>query len=769
MENRVNFYEGMDVDPADHNTLQQYAQESLDHVVADAVTTSQRYAGFTVTKTGITSVSVDPGRLYSGGKRYAKTIATAQDFITSLPLAGKKIVSVVVWGAEQDTGVTPREFLLNEETGASEPKPVAMTKARIANVQFAQGTEAPDPTPPIVDVGYTRIANITLSTTGVDKIEMLVDTQVENLDTIGDRTEGLEAFKAEAGPKISTLSSDLAKLSNQLRSTASSTMIERVLMRLSVLEFTAKIPANAVDSQADYFLSHEFSDLTHPNSNCKVEEGIRFPDGAADDKQLQIFDPLTPKVKIVNGIMLPAYDRELWLKSGEYQGEVQVASYSYQAYTMVQKTMTRQRTRYGAEFTVCSNSAFWNSGIYDYFTRTFRRGNEVFEAVEMYSVADNILNYDAAGNPINHSLLRLRQIWVDNVAEPYWDKVTIDHNVNGAQIAESFLQGQNMWLDAIGLYFTRLANDGNVTINLVEVNSFGLPMLDSTISHTVLTRDKMALYPLETVVPIEPVYLQAGKRYAIVVTTAADHWVATVPGESFTQGTFFYVLDGAYAQGDGTKDLMFKLYRAKFRQNRTVIELNSLSLAGGLLSIDINADTVSPAGTTVTYEIQPSGSGQWYNLLDVNAYILGQGGSIPVLCGFRAVLNGSVDMMPAVKLTGSSVHISRPATSRTHITATRTLPATSQTIHVIQRFEGWDAVHHTAAVKLRTGSGYNTLVTPTSFTDVAGIDEFGQNWIERHYVFALATAVNSYKIQSEGTTDSAQITYHVAWRKDYAL
>jgi hypothetical protein len=769
MENRVVFYEGMDVDPQDHNNLQIFVQDSLDHVVSDTITKAQRYAGFQVGKTAITTVSVDPGRLYSGGKRYAKNAATVQDFITSLPIAGKKIVSVVVWGQESDTNVTPREFLINEETGAAEPRAVAMTKARIANVQFASGTEAPDPTPPIVDVGYTRVANITLSTTGVEKIEMIVDNAVENLDAIGDRAESLEAFEAEAKPKIQTLSSDLASLANQLKATGSQALLERMLQRLAVIEFKDQIPLGAVDSYADYFLSQDRVNLSHPNSHCKVGEGVRFPDFNAAESQLQIFDPMNPKVMIKGGVMFPAYDRQVWQSNTNYSSETQIAGYSYQSFEMQEKTMSRQRVRYGSEFTVCTNSTFWATGTYDYFTQTFKRGDETFQVSDPQILDTQVINFDANGTAINHSYLRLREIFVDSVDEPYWDKVTIPHTVNGAQIAETFLQGQDIWLDAVGLYFTRLANSGSLTVSICEVTKFGTPNLNSVISHTTIDRSQMQAYPAETVVGLQPVFLQAGKRYAILLTTAADHWVGMTKGEDFTQGTFFYVLDGSYAQGDGTRDLMFNLYRAKFRQNRTVVEFSSLSLAGGMLSIDINADVIAPNSTQLTYEIKPEGSGTWYNLLDVNNYMLGQGGSIPVLTGFRAVLTGTVDMMPVLKLSGSLVRISRPDVTRTEISDVFTLPAATTNIHVIERYEGIDTDHHFAGVRLRTGSGYNTLVNPVASTQERGVDELGQNWIERHYVFALGAAVNSYVVQHDATTDTPLITFHTAWMKTYGL
>lgn len=755
MESKVIFHDGMDNDPADYNTLQGFAQRSLDNVVADAITPAQRYAGFDVTKTGPTTIRVAPGRLYSAGHVFARQTEFIKDFVTSLPVAGKKIVAVVVWGQESDADTRPREFLINEETGASEPRVVAMERARIANVNTAAGAEAPDPTPPLVDVGYTVIAHVLLTTTGVDTVTMLPDNEVPNLGEVKGEVDTLEAWRARAEPLISTLSSDLSRLANGLKGNASLDVLARTLVRLAVVEEKSGIPSTAADSDADFYLDTDESELTDPNFLAKVEEGIRFAADAEAEAALAIFDPLNPRAVIKNGVLFPAYDREAWLSSGARAGEAQIAAYSYATHQMVQRMMSRQRTRYGEEFTVCSNNLWWQTGEYDRWNFTFKKDGETFEVLEQY------VDYIWQNNI--HAMLRLRKVWTDTVTEPYWEQVTTSHAVNGAQIAETWLQGQDLWLDAVGLYFTRLAAAGSVNVAVCEVSDYGLPDLKKVIAVTTLDRAAMKLAPEETVVPLTPTYLQAGKRYAIVLTTAADHWVATVAGESFTQGTFFYVLDGAYAQGDGTRDLKFRLHRAKFRAARAVVELTGLQLAGGILAIDILADTIVPGSTTLSYEIQVGGI--WYPLLAVDQYMLGQGGNIPPLLPFRVVFNGSVDMMPAVKLLDSRVKVSRPRTTFRHITMARTLPAPSTQIRVIFRLEAFEAAYHTATCKLLTGAGYATEVSPNSTTDVVDVD----GSIERTAVFNLAAAVSTYKIDLRGTTTTAQKTFHVAFRKDYAL
>jgi hypothetical protein len=750
VENKIIFHANIDDDPTDFTRLQDFAELSLDHVVADAITDRAKYTGFNVVKSAVTQITVDAGRLYSTGKVYSSgTVAWSKDFITQLPVAGKKIVAVVTWGSETDTDVRPRQFLVNAETRQAEPQAVPLVHARVANLNVVIGTEAPDPTAPLVDVGYTIIALVTLSPTGVDVVKMVVENQLPTIQGHEDRIVDLEEFEVTAGLQMKTLGSDIAALKAAgARGEVDQATMGRTLTRLAVLESKNGVVYTAIDSSANFFLDTSKSLLTDPLSHVRVEEGIRFPAAAEGISALQIFNPLDVNAKMKNGMLFPAYTREAWLQSGAINGELQVAAYSVSSFDMVLKTIARQRIRYGDEFYVCTNSLFWQTGQWDGGTRFFRAG-------ETYEIT--------AGWPVGHTFIRLRQVWVDTYNETYWDKVTITNTVTGTQIAETWLQGQNMWLDAVGIWFTRLAAVGSANITICEVSDYGLPNLKACIGTTTLLRENMVLNA-ETVVPLQPVYLEAGKRYALVITTAADHWVATVPGQGFTQGTFFYVLDGAYAQGDAFKDLWMRLYRAKFNQARATVTLSPLQLSGGILAIDLLAGTVVPDGTTLSYEIQVGST--WYNLFEPDKYMLGQGGTVPPLLPLRAVFNGSVDCQPAINLADSSVYVSRPDTFAQHVTQTRTLPAPSTQIRVIERYEYFDPIYHTASVKLLTGASFGTQVTPSSTSTYIDPNDGAY---ERTYVFNLGAAITQYRVLTRTDSSTNQRAFHVAWQKDYAL
>ena len=626
-----------------------------------------------------------------------------------------------------------------------------MESARVATVAFASGAESPDPSDPIVDAGVLPVARIVLTPTGIQSVTMIADNALPSIEQLSDRADAAALFQERTGPQIGALGSEIASLREGQSGLVSREVYGRSLARLAVLETKNGIPSAAVDSQADYFLDASRSDPVFAGYDTKLQEGIRLPDAASATSALAMFDPLDPRAKVMDGTLYPAFTYDQRLSVGPQTGEIQTSAYSYQANTMVQRSMSRTRIRYGEEFTVCTNSAFWAAGTADYAAGTFTKDGEVFQDLGV-----------AATFADGHAVIeRLRRIWVDSYDEPYWDQVTSTKNVPGAQIAETFMNANGGFLGRVGLTFTRLAAAGAVTIAVCETDR-GAPNLQKTISVTTIDRAQLTLGGNK--IPIQPCYLKGGTRYAIVITTAADHWLAITGGENFPSGTLFYVLDGAYQQGDGTRDLVFSLDFMKFTAARAVINLQPLQLAGGITAIDILAESIVPGSCDLSYEVQVGGL--WAPLAATAVSILGAGGNIPNLVALRAVLTGTPDAMPIVKLTGSRVKVSRPKLAARHITAIRTLPgAGSASIRVIERLEYFDPARHTAVARLLTGAGFATVVNASSFVDALQAD----GSIERTWVFNLGAAVTQFRIQTDTTTDNVLRTFHVAWRKDYAL
>lgn len=746
-------------------SMQDGIENSIDHIVGDALVPTSGYAGLITSFSG-TVVTVGAGRLYNGGKVYAFDTASTFDMLTKLPLATKRMVLIVAYGTEEDTNVQEVNYLIEAQSTPSapvyQPQAVATTHQRLAVIQPAYGNEAPNPVAP--DSGLALpIAQIILTPTGIASCVNLTDGKIPVLADVANRTAALEAWEAEARPEISTIASALAALANDQKNSGTAGQITRIFLSIADLDAKVGIPSNAADASADYLLDGTNSDLANALSSCKVMEGIRFPDDGASTSVFNLFNPFETLGSVKGGVLFPAYTRYLRQSTGPQTGTVGANAYTYNAVDYVQQTTTQQRTRYGTTFDVCTNSAFWQSGTYNPLTGIFTLPDgETYNA----SLDLNGLPYTYTGDNYLHVPVRLQQFWTDTVNVTYWDTVVeAPQTIPGFHMFETVLIGQDQWIDAVGVVLGNLDAQGDVTLIITEAGDNAQPdptlvLASVTIPYAQLKANMENVFSLTT-----PVLLQSGQRISYGVVTPGAHQIATTDGANFPQGTFFALSPSGYAQGDLTKHLCMNFYGTKFNQSVASIQLQNLQLAGGITAIDILAPTIIPGSTTLVYEIQLGGV--WTPLNAQTVSQLNAGGALPPNLPIRVTMTGTQDMMPALNLAQSRVIVSRPKTSFVHIwpLLPRTPPVPSSQIGVIERYESFDASFHTAGCKLLTGAGYTTETAPSSYSDVQTAD----GGLERTYLFNLGSAVSSYKVKSTGTTTSALKTFLGAWIKDYCL
>ena len=765
MESRFLFQDDMDIDPGDFNSVEDFIQKSFDDLVGDAVTINNRYAGLTVSKTGITTIGITTGRIYQGGQVYASNNPLVNDFLTSLPVASLKNVLVIGSGVTQQAQAIPREFLLDETTGASEPRVVAVEQDRVANLTYAYGVESPTPVDPVIQPAYTIIARVVLSTAGIQSVTMIADNALDNVDDLAVRMRAVEAFEAAIEPQISTLASDIARLSNQVNQPAPSTeLIAQLLLRVATLESKVGVPSTAQSSAADYFLDTSLSDTANPLYLAQIEEGIRYAYDAENVIPFALFNPADPSATVSGGVIFPTYTRSLRQSVGPIVADVQISAYAYQTVNYVQKTMTLTRIRYGTPFEVCTNSAFWQSGSYNSVTGVFTAPDgETFNAIYDYNIGANL------GISGDHNIIRLTEFWTDTYTEPYWDAIVTNGTVTGAQVAETFLCGQDFWLESIGLYFTAIdsTTQAPVTVILCECNDQGEPDLTQVITQATVGAANLQIWPSRTVFAWTPAYLQAGNRYAIVVVTTGNHRVATAAGSAFTQGTFFTLAQSGYALGDLTRHLCFDLNSCKFNNPTTTLQLQPLQLSGGMCALDFQFGNIAPASTSLTFSILLGG--KWVPLSADTAGQLNAGGNLPALLQLQVTMLGTPDIMPAINTVGATITVSRPKTSLVHISTPRTPPAATQNITVIEEYDNYNSQYHTQNVTLLTGATFGTEVQPSSFSDVPSTNSYGGTGIIRTYKFNLSAVVSAYKIKTAMTTQTALITQFAASRQDFCL
>lgn len=749
MEKQVLFRDRQELQAQDFNNEQDFAALSLAHVVADAITAERMVTGLQVGKKSATELEIAPGRLWDGstGKIYAMPEAQVASVFSQLPLIDQKYLALCVIGQEQETDLQVRDFLIDLQTGQTQPQNVAMQRARVAVVHSEVGLESPTPQKPSAPTGYTLIAHVLLDTTGIVSIETAQVSMLPRLFEVSVLLNSIERWKRGAEPRISTLASDVAGLYEAIAGLANRDMIKELAGDVSHLKELLHIPDTYSSYGADYLLDSDESDVTNPDYYARAEEGIRFPFAAQNETALELFNPFETSVKNHTGFVLPAYDDVPRLTTSGYAGELALSQYQFQTHTMRQGTITRRRDRYGPTRTICTNSQEWRSGTYDPATHIFKNKNG-----DTWEVAPEDVPH--LNEP--HYIMRQQQHWVDSYDEAYWYVDSTTTTLNGAQIAQTMLNSQNGWLTKIGLFFTKKATDGVVYLHLCETQ-LGLPDVKRCVGSVQLNPSDIKSYPEETTLTFpRPVFLEAGKRYALVITTGGDHKLAIVAGENYTQGTLFYSLDGDYFQGDFTKDLQMKLYFAAFRNPRTVVELKPLQLAGGIADIDILAQTYVPPSTQLTYEYQKDGV--WYPIDAVtqDSPLLG----LPAMVHLRAVFIGSSDLMPGLGLETSRALVSRQATTFRHISTARTTPAPTRNIEVQARLEYFNTNKH--------GLTCNLIVNGATVAPASTVMKEEPGGLRKTFTFSLATATSSYKIQFDGTTTAPLEVFHVASRTDIA-
>ena len=758
-EKRVNIFAYEENVPEDINNLQTYVQDSLDHVVFDAIMIDPRFTGFVTGKSAPIEVTVQPGRYYREGRVYAKHDTQQFNFVANLPITGKRIAVISVWGREIQTDPTPRNVLIAASSTPTnpvyQPQILEKTQMREAVLGVTFSSEAPDPSVPVIEASMLPVAKVLLNNTGVEAVEMYLDNILLNLAEFDGSLDSFLLFQKYAAQRLDSLTSDVAGIWNELRKIGrgDKELLARMLARVAILESNSGIPSLAADSSADFFLDPHHSDITNALSDCIVSEGVRFAHDGQNVTPVALFNPIDPNVTLNNGMIFPAYEAHQRFVTGTMTGQQLISAYQYNTQHLEEKTVSRTRIRWGGSMSVCTNSAFWQSGHYDAVSQTFTRNGETFRV--------EILQYHQGRQ--DYFTSRLTQFWIDTWEEPYWDLIINKHTIQGASLAESFYVGQDYWLSGVSLQFVTLDATNPVSIVLCECEDTGEPNVKKSLAHTTLTRANLTVGKTRFNFA-KPVFMSAGKRYAVWITSPGNHEVATCPGTSFNEGMYFGVT-GGYPVPDPSRHIVIDFYSCRFKSNTSYIDLQGLQLVGGITDIDILTGAVVPAAAKMTFQVQASGV--WLSLDAVTAGMLNAGGSLPPLLPFRVVFSGTHDCMPAIDTTTSQVTVSRPKKSWNHIwpAQPRTPPAPSDEIRCMIRYESYDANHHTVGAKLADTANIGAAIAPTSWTD--SVPEPGV--LERTYVWNTAAPIPSYKIVTEGRTDTVLATFHIAWLKDWVM
>ena len=723
LSKQVIYRDRQEFQSADPNNAQAYVASSLEHIITDAISDGSHYAGLLVTQASPTTVDVGIGRLYVSGVKYVHEASENKDLFSYLPITQKRIVTVCAWGSAVETNVEARDFLIDLENSTTEPQAVAMTGIKQAVIDLVSGAESADPQAPNVGTALA-VANVTLGTTGVESIEMLVSNELPQSRDLDSRLGVVETWKVGAEPRIQSIATDLAALAERTSELADHASFVNLASDIASLREALQIPDTNTGWGADRFEDATESDPLGVGYSAVVGNGLRFGHAGESTAPVALLNPSDPSVyRDADGLVLPAFTHEQILRTTGYAGSISINAYPAWAWSWYPYVHTLWSYHYGWSWNWYR--PWWNSWYWSYYGPTY------------------------------HYYLGSRY-WLNRILGAYQPGVTPESDT-GAMIAQTFLQPNSRWETRVGIYLTTVDAGAGLQLLITETNA-GKPDLTRVLSRTTVVAGDLEVYPVETLVDVQPAYLEGGKRYALVLISQGAHRLAVVSGSTYTQGTLFYGTDGDYLQGDLTKDLMFTLYGAKFSHPRIEIPLESVSLAGGLTDIDLAADQVVPDGTDLSYEIQVNGV--WRRLAE-DADLLS--GGTHNLVPLRAVFVGTQDLASAVWLNASGLKASRPADTFTHWSSERTLTAASDNIEVHVLVSAWSGTDHALTITLETAT------TTYTATGVVQSDEAGARRFVATFAPEVGTGISAYQIKIVGTRAAGTVPFVVTERTDIAL
>ena len=120
----------------------------------------------------------------------------------------------------------------------------------------------------------------------------------------------------------------------------------------------------------------------------------------------------------------------------------------------------------------------------------------------------------------------------------------------------------------------------------------------------------LRVFPAHTRANFVPTFLTQGKRFAIVLQTAGNHFTVTLLGNKYAQGMLFIGTPAGWAMGDVERDIPFQLNFAEFDVPRVAVQLQPLELQNGIAAMDINVDSIRPPACNTSFEVRSTASGR---------------------------------------------------------------------------------------------------------------------------------------------------------------
>jgi hypothetical protein len=733
----------------DLNRIGEYQRQVNDNLSRDVVGATHRYSGFVVTQTNQQTVAVAPGRYHVIDAVYESTVTQQVQLAAYLPLQSNlfRWVALILRGQEADVNES-RQVETDVDTGELTTQVLTVGKTRVASVVILSGTDAPSPLKPGIDSSSACIAFIRLASTGIIEIERAEDWRLKPLVEIEARLAVGERLDETQGTRIASLESDLANVARSVRAAPRPEAWRQLRNDVARLVRLSGFPDTARAEFWDHGLIKDKWDLVHANANFRVREGLRFPSANEREAPMVLQDPTDPKIRVTEGFLLPAWTEKARINIDGNDGEISVSSVTHTVTTAIRREISRSSVSYGPVFHVCENRAEWAALSDRRPGEVFANGGETFNVV---ALTDHVNNSDPELSQ-DHKEYAVRQVTYDSWTEVYWDYVTTTEGLSGSIFGQTFLNAQPGWLTSIDLRLTRVGAGADLKVLLVETGMTGVPDLRRVIASTTVPAASLVVGWNKAA--FVPSFLELGKLYAWVVVTTGNHWLATVTGNKFAQGSRFHSTDGFWFQGSTTEDFAFRANYASHTVTRVEVPWEPLTLENGMTSFRLNYPGWVPAGTRLQWEFKPSGSDTWY---PVSNYANNPLGGLPALCQLRAVFIGTTDLMPGIMVTKARSTTVRSGPNMVAMSNAWNFGVTSSEVIIEATLDTFDATRHTFAPRLRLPN--NTVELPDVVT--TEIDPLKPDRRTVRAVFNFTPGVSSARLQLEGTTNTVAQPFFV--------
>jgi hypothetical protein len=824
-EQSVIFRDNQELQANDLNNMQGWIGQSLDHVVLDTIEPSMSYSGFTISKVAPTQINVAPGRLYSAGQVYARNEVVTLDFYNALPVTQKKQIAVVCWGSSITQDIQPRDFIIDADTGQSQPQSVAMTNTRYCNVDFVPGVEGPSPQFPTIDATDLLIGYVLCDPTGVVSFQQSTDNIVDNIRDLAQRMLAVETFEATVAGQVAILTTALAALANQLKNYVLLTDYQKLVTLVNQIWDLIHQPSAYIWYGTDNFLDASLS-LTSGNVdgayNAVVDEGLRFPGSNSDatvTSTLQLLNPTDPSAQVAaDGFTLPTPSGSRVRLDCTFPSfpwiEERILQYIFHTFTLRHLRPARIRHRCGIPWLPCPMSQVW--WYQAQLDPTYRILSFLTETWEVVQWADIAQHPEGSIDWPQHNFERWKYFWRDRVTIPYWAKVFDNFDHSGNHICQTFLNAQDGWLSSVTVYMLNqlaqpmdllisgVQSDGTPdhlqqTIRRISLDGPGVqacfdapiqvgdieqvvsiprPGILGVLGFRTIQRVSIPVYVYPLRITFPPVFLAAGERYGLHYLTTADHrFCISDQWDLFAvhQGHYWTSITGGllqmWASTTNPKSLRFKLHYCTWGQWQ-----GNNSGVGGSVRAEIQLQSLQLAGgisgiDVLADAIEPAATdlsyqiqvnGAWQKFdYDPNTPDLSTN---PALLPFKIVFTGTTDLMPGVSLTQSQVQVHGVrSNSFHHISKAIILGSSATHVKVTAKLLSFVSAHHTCVCSIHFSTTHATA-------DVVADVTLDDGTLERTWTFnqSISSGGSGFYVEMDGTSDGVGDRFIVAQEIRYA-